>query len=140
LNADTVLDVDAHPDWLTAAAATPETEKPDLVVEATGRPEVWEQALALPRKGGVLNLFGGPPKGTQASFDTQRLHYAQIQLVSPFHHTPWAFQEALALLASGAIAANVFITEARPLTELPALLKEMLTRKDAVKTRIVPGS
>ena len=36
----------------------------DLVVEATGRVETWNQAVDLVRKGGTVNLFGGPPKGT----------------------------------------------------------------------------
>lgn len=57
----------------------------DLVVECTGQVEVWERAPDLVRRGGTCVLFGGPPGGTRASFDTHRLHYDQVALLSPFH-------------------------------------------------------
>lgn len=57
----------------------------DVVVECTGQVPVWEASVGYVRRGGVVMLFGGPPGGTRASFDTHRLHYDQITLVSPFH-------------------------------------------------------
>lgn len=57
----------------------------DLVVEATGQVAVWESSVSHARRGGTVVLFGGPPGGTRASFDTHRLHYDQIALLSPFH-------------------------------------------------------
>jgi L-iditol 2-dehydrogenase len=57
----------------------------DLVVECTGQVEVWERSIHLARKGGTVVLFGGCPGGSKASFDTRKLHYDQITLLSPFH-------------------------------------------------------
>ncbi len=57
----------------------------DLVIECTGRVEVWEQSLNFVERGGRLVLFGGCPAGTSASFDTKRLHYDEISVISPFH-------------------------------------------------------
>ena len=57
----------------------------DLVVEATGQVAVWESSVDHARRGGTVVLFGGPPGGTRASFDTHRLHYDGIALLSPFH-------------------------------------------------------
>lgn len=57
----------------------------DLVIECTGNVEVWEKSVDFSRRGGTVMLFGGCPSGTMASFDTKRLHYDQISLVSPFH-------------------------------------------------------
>lgn len=108
----------------------------DLVVEATGRVETWNLALGLARKGGAVNLFGGPPKGSQASFDTNLLHYNQITLKSPFHHRPETIRASLDLLARGVVPAAPFLTETRRLEELPEIFRAMAGAKSAVKTRI----
>ena len=109
----------------------------DLIVEATGSPEIWLRAMERVRKGGTVNLFGGPPKGSTVPLDTNRLHYSQITLKSPFHHRPGAFRRALDYLASGAIPAEPFIGATCPLEELPALFKTMAQQNRAVKTQIV---
>lgn len=111
----------------------------DLVVEATGRVETWNQAVDFVRKGGTLNLFGGPPKGSKAEFDTNRLHYSQITLKSPFHHRPETFRESLDLLARGVVPAAPFLTDTRRLEDLPEVFREMAGTKSAVKTRIKVG-
>ena len=59
----------------------------DAVVECVATPQSWEEAVAMVRKGGVVNLFGGPPSGTVVQFDTNRLHYGGITLKASFHHT-----------------------------------------------------
>jgi L-iditol 2-dehydrogenase len=108
----------------------------DLVVEATGRVETWNQAADLVRKGGTVNLFGGPPRGTRAEFDTNGLHYRQITLKSPFHHRPETFRESLDLLARGVVPFAPFLTDTRRLEELPEVFRAMAAAKSAVKTRI----
>ena len=57
----------------------------DLVIEATGQVAIWESSVDHARRGGTVVLFGGPPGGTRVSFNTHRLHYDQITLLSPFH-------------------------------------------------------
>lgn len=57
----------------------------DLVIECTGSVEVWEKSVSFARRGGTVVLFGGCPSGTSVSFDTRRVHYDQISLLSPFH-------------------------------------------------------
>jgi len=126
----TVIDTDLAGAWATQAGQF------DLVVEATGRVETWNQALELVRKGGTVNLFGGPPKGSQATFDTNRLHYAQITVKSPFHHRPETFRASLDLLARGVVPAAPFLTDTRRLEELPDVFRSMAGAKSAVKTRI----
>jgi len=125
-----VIDADEAGRWAEQAGAF------DLVVEATGRVETWNLALDLVRKGGTVNLFGGPPKGTKAELDTNRLHYSQITVKSPFHHRPQTFRESLELLARGVVPSEPFLTETRRLEELPDLFRAMAGAKSAVKTRI----
>lgn len=114
----------------------------DAVAECVATPESWEQAVAMVRKGGVVNLFGGPPSGTRVSFDTNRLHYGDINLKASFHHTPAACRKAFELIRSGAVAAADFITATATLAEVPEVFRRMMTRsKDGrldIKTAILP--
>ena len=57
---------------------TPERRGSDVVIEAVGRPEAWEWAIDMVRKGGTVNLFGGCAKGTRVALNTERLHYSEI--------------------------------------------------------------
>jgi L-iditol 2-dehydrogenase len=66
----------------------------DLVIECTGMPEIWERSVQFARRGGTVVLFGGCPSGTTAGFDTKKLHYDQIQLLSPFHFGSQAVRTA----------------------------------------------
>ena len=132
LGAETI-EADANGAWVEQARALCDF---DAVIEATGQPSVWEQAITLVRKGGVVNLFGGPPSGTRVALDTNRLHYSQITLKSSFHHRPAAFKAALDYLATGIVPAAPFISGSRKLTELPELFREMCAAQEAVKTEI----
>ena len=42
----------------------------DVVIEAVGLPEVWQLAVKLLRRGGMVNFFGGCPNGTEVTLDT----------------------------------------------------------------------
>ncbi len=110
---------------------------PDLVVEATGKPEGWAEAVELVRKGGRVNLFGGCPKGTAVTFDTERIHYDQIALAGVFHNTPETFRKALERLSSGKFPVKEILTEERPLSEL-AVAFERMRRREVVKVVIRP--
>jgi L-iditol 2-dehydrogenase len=64
---------------------TNDNRKYDVVVECTGTVEIWESSIDYARRGGTVILFGGCASGTHASFDTKKIHYDQITLLSPFH-------------------------------------------------------
>lgn len=132
LGAET-LEADVQGEWLAKAQKLAQF---DIVIEATGQPSVWEQAVNLVRKGGVVNLFGGPPAGTKVSFETNRLHYSQITLKSSFHHRPIAIKTALEHLSNGVVPPKLFISGSRPLKELPELFREMCGSQEFVKTEI----
>lgn len=110
----------------------------DIVVECTGQTEVWEAAPALVRPGGQVVLFGGCPPGTHVRFDTQRLHYDQVQLFSPFHFTPRAVRRAYEMLAAGDLGAEALISGSFLLSELPEALSRH-RRGEGIKFAVVPS-
>jgi L-iditol 2-dehydrogenase len=133
LGADEVIDVAGYPDL---AAAVPSGSVFDVVVEAVGKPETWDTAVRLVRKGGTVNLFGGCPSGTTVSLDTALMHYSSLTLLASFHHTPRSIRRALDLIESGVIHAADFIDGQCALSELPALFESMAAGNRAVKTLI----
>ena len=108
----------------------------DAVIEATGKPEVWEAAVHLVRKGGAVNFFGGCPAGTSITLDTTLIHYSNLSLLASFHHTPRTIRRALEFVEAGVIHSRDFVDGECPLTQLPALFQRMAAGNHAVKTLI----
>jgi L-iditol 2-dehydrogenase len=136
LGADTVIDVDRS-DILKEVLAETGSRGADLVIESTGRPDVWESTLSMVRKGGNILLFGGCPEGSRACFDTTRLHYDEITLKGVFHFTPAAVKKAYDILSNGKINVKPLITAEMPLKDLPKAF-EMLMAGKGIKYAIVP--
>ncbi len=116
--------------------AVPKNSRYDVVIEAVGKPETWEAAVQLVRKGGTVNFFGGCPSGTTVTFDTGLIHYSNLNLLASFHHTPRTIRRALEFIESGVVRAAHFIDGECPLSELPALFHSMAQGNRAVKTLI----
>lgn len=135
LRADKVVDV-AGKDDLAAAVQAKVRQPFDAVIEAVGKPEVWEAGVKLVRKGGVINFFGGCPAGTSVQLDTTLIHYSNLTLRASFHHTPRTIRRALKFIESGVIQAKNFVNGECLLTDLPGLFKNMAAGNHAVKTLI----
>jgi L-iditol 2-dehydrogenase len=109
----------------------------DLVIECTAQPRVWEVSLFLARPGGQVVLFGGCPAGTTVSFDTYRIHYDQVSILSPFHFTPQAVRRAYELLTAGKIPASKLISGTYPLSQLPCAF-DLLQQGEGIKYAVIP--
>ncbi|MFQ5520604.1 MAG: zinc-binding dehydrogenase [Candidatus Methylomirabilia bacterium] len=111
----------------------------DVAVDATGRPEVWEQAIASVVRGGTVVFFGGCSPGARVWLDTRRAHYDELTLVGAFHHTPQLIRQAIELLESGAVMPDGLITHRMGLSEVPRAL-ELMARGEALKVLIDPAA
>ena len=120
-------------------ALTAEKRGSDVVVEAVGRPEAWEWAVQMVRKGGTVNFFGGCAAGTKVQLDTNRLHYSEITLKATFHHTPETVRRAFGLITERKVRGTDYITGEAPLSRLHDVLRHMLNRNGDIKTAIIPG-
>ena len=109
----------------------------DVVVEATGSPAVWEMAIACARPGATVNLFGGCPRDTTITVNTEQLHYSELTLKGVFHSTPQYVREALNLLSSSVLPFELLISDYQPLTQLEQVFQDMKYRK-VVKVAMQP--
>jgi L-iditol 2-dehydrogenase len=135
LGSSQVIDIGDGADLVAKVRALTEI-KFDAVIEAVGRPETWEAAVRLVRKGGAVNFFGGCPSGTNITLDTTLIHYSNLTLLASFHHTPRTFRRALEFIEAGVIRATDFVDGECPLTKLPELFKTMAAGNHAIKTLI----
>ncbi|MPZ16278.1 MAG: hypothetical protein GEU73_18045 [Chloroflexi bacterium] len=74
--------------------------------------------MAMTRRGGIANLFGGPKQGTRITLDPHRLHYDALTVKSVYHHTPNYIRRALDLIVRREITAADFVSSEFPLGEL----------------------
>jgi L-iditol 2-dehydrogenase len=140
LGADEIIQITQVQDVVEAVRSiTPERRGADVVIEAVGRPEAWESAIEMVRKGGTVNLFGGCASGTKVQLDTNRLHYSEVTIKATFHHTPETVRKAFSLITEKKIKGTDYITGEEPLSRLQHVLRHMLNRNGDIKTAIIPG-
>jgi L-iditol 2-dehydrogenase len=123
----------ARRELATEFGATPgDGRGADVVIEAVGTDEAWQDALGLVRPGGTVVFFGG----REVAIDTFRLHYEELTLRGAFHHTPRTVRAALAFLASGAYPWDRLVTHRVGLEQVAALFAE--PPPDLLKAAVVP--
>ena len=108
----------------------------DVVFEAVGSDDAWEDAVALGRPGGTVVLFGGLPRDARPPVDAYRLHYEELTLRGSFHHTPATVRAALGFLASGAYPWELLVTHRLLLADLPALFAD--PPRELLKAAVTP--
>ena len=113
-------------------------EGADVVIEAVGKPETWECAVQMLRRGGVVNFFGGCPSDTRISLDTNLLHYSEITCKASFHHTPDHIRRAFEIICQGHVTARDFVNREEPLVNLPGVMQHLMHQNGALKTAILP--
>jgi L-iditol 2-dehydrogenase len=138
LGADAVIDLETVRSKAGAIRdLTTHDQGVELTIEAVGRPELWELAVALTRKGGNAILFGGCEPGTSVRLETKALHYGERKVMGVFHHTPNAIRRALELIASRQLQLEPLITDELPLSDLGTAFHRMASN-GALKMAIYP--
>jgi L-iditol 2-dehydrogenase len=103
-------------------ASEGDAREADVVVDATGKPRGWRDAVSAVRRGGTVIFFSGISGSIE--LDAERIHYDELTLRGVFHHTPQTVRAALAFLASGAYPWRELLTHEVSLDALPALFAD----------------
>ena len=137
-HADEIVDLKKYPNpEMIFKEYTDEKRGLDVAVECVGLPEIWERIFACVRPGGTVHFFGGCKSGSKVTFDTTKMHYGDIKLMSVFHHTPKYFRQALDYIASGDVEVEKLITGTLSLKEVEFAMKQHIEGK-AIKYLIKP--
>jgi L-iditol 2-dehydrogenase len=122
-------------------ALTEEGRGVDVAVEAVGMPDVWDFAVSIVRRGGVVNFFGGCEQGSTACVDTYRLHYEELCLTAAFHHTPRHVRMAMDVLSRSDFPVRSLVTHRYTLEELTTPLRAAsreIELEGLVKAAVIP--
>src|SRR5438132_10502737 len=108
----------------------------DVVAEAVGKPELVAEAMTLVKPGGVLQLVGVSPKGSEIPLSLWDLHYREIKIVGAFGRGT-AFRRALALMPR--MGVGRLITARFPLARIAEAFAHAAAGRGA-KTVITPNA
>ncbi len=137
-HADEIVDLKKYPNpEKIFKEYTDEKRGLDVAVECVGLPEIWERIFSCVRLGGTVHFFGGCKSGSTVTFDTTKMHYGDIKLMSVFHHTPKYFRQALEHIISGDVEVEKLITDTLSLKDVEFAMKQHIAG-NAIKYLIKP--
>ena len=114
-------------------------EGPDIVMTTCGSVEAHEQAIAMVRKRGFVNLFGGLAKGTRdMSVQSNLIHYKECFVMGSHGCVPRHHRQAMELIAEGRVKAEAYVTDRYPLDEIVTAF-EAASSKDGLKVAVEAG-
>ncbi len=139
--ADVVIDRHEVDDQIQAVKDALGGFLPDIVIESTGQPHVWELCVNMARRAGTVMLFGGCKGGTTVTFDTRKIHYDSLTIKSPsvYIQTPDLLKRCLYLLSSGEISGREFISGTYPLKDTEIAIQKHMNR-EGLKFEVIPPS
>jgi len=108
----------------------------DVVAEAVGKPELVAEGMTLVKPGGVLQLVGVSPKGSEIPLSLWDVHYREIKIVGAFGRGT-AFRRALALMPT--LRVGRLITARFPLARIGEAFAHATAGRGA-KTVITPNA
>jgi threonine dehydrogenase-like Zn-dependent dehydrogenase len=88
----------------------------DIVVDATGLPQVVQSMFSYVRPRGKIWIFGVVPPGQQASFSPYEVFRKDLTIIGSFAVNR-TFQESIVLIQSGAIQVEALISHRLPLEQ-----------------------
>src|SRR4051812_22840430 len=121
--ADELIVAGEHSDPVTQIREMTHGRGVDVAIEAVGKPQTWQWAVNMVRRGGTVNFFGGCPNDSKVTLDPPRLPSPEIPGKASFHHAPAYIRKSLDLFRAGHITASVFVNKEEPLTNLLEVMR-----------------
>lgn len=127
----------AGPDLVTRLRPTDQPDQGyDLVIDATGRPDVVQQGLSLLRDAGTLLAFGVCPPGSAVTFDPNEVYARQLQVLGSFSLNG-TLPEAISTLRTTNLPMGDLISHRFSLDEAPEALR-LVGTTGTLKIQIAP--
>ena len=101
----------------------------DVVIEATGVPEAYEDAFAMAGRGGTVVYFGGTAKGSVINLDPVKIHYQELRIVGSVNPSPHNVDRALLYVKNKLLHLDKLITHKMDVLELKEAMELALTKE-----------
>jgi NADPH2:quinone reductase len=109
----------------------------DCVIDATGVPAAIETAFKAVKRGGKFMVFGVAPSEARVALSPFRIYNDEITIVGSMA-VLHSYQQAVDLVAGGAIKTEIMLTETFTLEQFPQAL-DRVRRGQGLKTQILPN-
>lgn len=110
----------------------------DKVISANPSSSAQAQSIFMAKVGGIVVFFGGVPKGTLVSLDTNYIHYNNLWIYGHFGANSIQVQKAFELVISKNFPAEKFITHVLPLKDINKGI-ELTKSGEAIKVVLHPN-
>lgn len=108
----------------------------DLVIDATGRPEVVQQGLGLVRDAGTLLVFGVCPPGSAITLDPNEVYARQLRVLGSFSLSG-TLPEAIDTLRTTSLPMGDLVSQRFSLEEAPGALS-LVGTAGTLKIQVAP--
>jgi L-iditol 2-dehydrogenase len=112
----------------------------DLAAVAVGAPAAVSLGARLPRRGGTLNLFGLPERGSRLDHDLQELYLRGIRVVPTYATTDRDISDVHQLAASGRLPVSALVADRFPLEGLLAAFERAGRPEESLKVIVTGGA
>jgi L-iditol 2-dehydrogenase len=112
--------------------------KTDVVILCTSALAAVKQAWACVDKGGAVVFFAVPEPETQVVIPINAFWTQEVRILTSYYCGPPDIQEAIRMLAAGAVDVDSMITHRLPLDEIARGFRLVMEGEDAVKVIIRP--
>jgi D-arabinitol dehydrogenase (NADP+) len=109
----------------------------DVVVDATGDPEVLAACLPLAGIGGTLFVYGMAPEAATLAVSPYDIFRRELTIRGSFAQA-WSFDRAVALLRSGRITVDGMVTHRFGLADYGGALDAVAHQRDCLKALVIP--
>jgi 2-desacetyl-2-hydroxyethyl bacteriochlorophyllide A dehydrogenase len=110
----------------------------DIVIEATGKTKVAEQAINAVIRAGKLLLFGVCPPGEKAAYDAFKIYNEELTIIGSMAVLN-SYGPAIDIIAAGAIDTEKMVTHTFPIDQFPEAV-ELVRRGEGLKVQIAPSA
>lgn len=135
IGADALVESETCDDLVGAVRAANAGALPSVVIEATGKPEVFKDVYRVAAPGGRVLLLG--IFHAQAAFDPAQIIRKELRVEGSFCYNWEDFDVSLDLIARGLVRTAPVITHTLPLARMAEAL-DLIHRREAVKVILEP--
>ncbi len=109
----------------------------DCVIEATGSPEVCEEAITFARQGGEVVVYGVYPESAKMQWSPYEIFRRELTIKGSFSQNH-CFDRALHYLESGRVKVDEVVTQEFELSAYDKAL-DMVRSRQGIKTIVLPS-
>lgn len=110
----------------------------DCAIICTSSPSAFTQAIEVTRRGGIISLFGVPPKGAEIGVNLNKIYSKELSVIPSYATSEIEIHQTISLMENGIIDLEQLITHKFKIGDSKKALECAHDGQDSMKIIIVP--